>query len=115
MGLLFLSRHAGTWHHNTVRDVTFPAKHNALDIWPIRAHLASQNDEVCKKSAHFRKAEHRRATIMYSIWKIMRFNLKPYKHIALHQIHKIVLFLAMSYDPFKTLNKVRIGTNLKSS
>ncbi len=29
------------------------------------------------------------------------FNLKPREHIALHQIHKIVLFLASSYDPFK--------------
>ena len=24
------------------------AKHNALDGWPIRAHLAFQNDELCK-------------------------------------------------------------------
>ncbi len=29
-----------------------------------------------------------------------RSNLKPHKHIALHQIHKIMLFLASSYDPF---------------
>ncbi len=29
------------------------------------------------------------------------FYLKPRKHIALHQIHKIMLFLASSYDPFK--------------
>ncbi len=29
---------------------------------------------------------------MYSMWKI---------HIALHNIHKIMFFLAMSYDPFK--------------
>ncbi len=28
------------------------------------------------------------------------FNLKPHKHIALHQIHQIMLFLASSYDPF---------------
>ncbi len=39
---------------------------------------------------------------MYSIWKIMCFfNLKPHNHIALHQVHKIMLFLATSYDPFK--------------
>ncbi len=39
---------------------------------------------------------------MYSMWKIMCFlNLKPHKHIALHQIHKIMFFLATSYDPFK--------------
>ncbi len=35
---------------------------------------------------------------MYSMWKIICFfNLKPHKHIALHQI---MFFLAMSYDPF---------------
>ncbi len=28
---------------------------------------------------------------------------KPHKHIALHQIHQIIFFLATSYDPFKTL------------
>ncbi len=39
---------------------------------------------------------------MYSMWKIMCFlNFKPNKHIALHQIHKIMFFLATSYDPFK--------------
>uniref|UniRef100_A0A673M5M9 Synaptosomal-associated protein n=1 Tax=Sinocyclocheilus rhinocerous TaxID=307959 RepID=A0A673M5M9_9TELE len=40
---------------------------------------------------------------MYSMWKIMCFfNPKPHKHISLHQIHKIMLFLETSYDPFKT-------------
>ncbi len=40
---------------------------------------------------------------MYSMWKIMCFlNLEPCKHIALHQIHKIMLFLATSYDPFNS-------------
>ncbi len=38
---------------------------------------------------------------MYSICKIMCFlNLELRKHIALHQIHQIMLFLATSYDPF---------------
>ncbi len=38
---------------------------------------------------------------MYSMWKIMCFfNLEPRKPIALYQIHKIMLFLATSYDPF---------------
>ncbi len=38
---------------------------------------------------------------MYSMWKIMCFfNLEMCKRIALHQIHKIMLFLATSYDPF---------------
>uniref|UniRef100_A0A671MAJ7 B-cell receptor CD22 n=1 Tax=Sinocyclocheilus anshuiensis TaxID=1608454 RepID=A0A671MAJ7_9TELE len=34
-------------------------------------------------------------TIIYSMWKIMCFfNLKPHKHISLHQIHKIMFFLS---------------------
>ncbi len=41
---------------------------------------------------------------MYSMWKIMFyvffFYFKPHKHIALHQIHKIMFFLATTYDPF---------------
>ncbi len=51
--LLFLSRRAKTWHHNTERNISvshlrYSANHNALDRWPIRARLASQNDELCK-------------------------------------------------------------------
>ncbi len=35
------------------------------------------------------------------MWKIMCFlNLEPNKHITLHQIHKVMFFLAASYDPF---------------
>ncbi len=41
--------------HNTVRGrnicvtcLRYSANHNALDSWPIRARLASQNDELCK-------------------------------------------------------------------
>ncbi len=46
------------------------------------------------------------------MWKIMCFfNLKPRKHIALHQIHKIILFLATSYDPFKNAH-VPVAHNL---
>ncbi len=38
---------------------------------------------------------------MYSMWKIMCFkNIKKHKHIVFHQLHKIMLFLATSYDPF---------------
>ncbi len=45
------------------------------------------------------------------MWEIMCFfNLKPCKHIALHHIHKIMLFLASSYDPFKkTCKKWSVG------
>ncbi len=39
---------------------------------------------------------------MYSMLKIMCFLISNHiKHIALHQIHKIMLFLATAYDPFK--------------
>ncbi len=42
---------------------------------------------------------------MYSMSKMMLgfFNLEPHKHIALHRIHKIVVLLATSYDPFNML------------
>ncbi len=36
-----------------------------LDSWPIRAHLASQNDELCKNR---RKAEHRGATMENNVF-----------------------------------------------
>ncbi len=32
----------------SVSCLRYPANHNALDSWPIRACLASQNDELCK-------------------------------------------------------------------
>ncbi len=42
-------------HHNTVRGynisvspLRYSANHNALDSWPIRTHLTSQKDELCK-------------------------------------------------------------------
>ncbi len=38
---------------------------------------------------------------MYSMWKMCFLNLELRKHIALHQIHKIMFFLATLYDPFK--------------
>ncbi len=52
---------------------------------------------------------------MYSMWKIMcLLNLKPHKHIALHQIHKIMFFLATSYDPFKSaIFKIAVPFNCK--
>ncbi len=32
----------------SVTRLRYSANHNALDSWPIRARLASQNDELCK-------------------------------------------------------------------
>uniref|UniRef100_A0A673I8W1 A disintegrin and metalloproteinase with thrombospondin motifs 12-like n=1 Tax=Sinocyclocheilus rhinocerous TaxID=307959 RepID=A0A673I8W1_9TELE len=45
---------------------------------------------------------HRGETIMYSMWKIVCFfNLKPHKHISLHQIHKRMFFLFYVDHPEK--------------
>ncbi len=42
----------------SVSRLRYSANHNALDSWPIRAHLASQNDEIFKNQRVFRKAGH---------------------------------------------------------
>ncbi len=79
----------GEGHNISISRLRYLAKHNALDIWPIRAHFASRNNELCKNmfvSERLDIEEH-------------FFFLKPHKHIALHQIHKIMFFLATSYDP----------------
>ncbi len=94
----------GEGRNISVSRLRYSANHNALDSWPIRAHFASQNDELCKNTTRFRKAEHRGATtnVQY-VENNVFFNLKPHKHIALHQIHKIMLFSATSYDPFNNI------------
>ncbi len=38
----------GKGHNISVTRLRYSANHNALDSWPIRAGLASQNDELCK-------------------------------------------------------------------
>ncbi len=38
----------GEGRNISVIRLRYSANHNALDSWPIRAHLASQNDELCK-------------------------------------------------------------------
>ncbi len=35
------------------------------------------------------------------------YYLKLHKHIAVHQIRQIMVFLAMSYDPFNTQLKLK--------
>ncbi len=45
----------------------------------------------------------------------MFYNLKPHKHIALHQIHQIMFFLTTSYDHFKIyFNQILILFGLSS-
>ncbi len=38
----------GKGRNISISRLRYSANHNALDSWPIRAHLASQNDELCK-------------------------------------------------------------------
>ncbi len=38
----------GEGRNISVTRLSYVANHNTLDSWPIRAHLASQNDELCK-------------------------------------------------------------------
>ncbi len=97
-------------HGITIRwgGVTFLS--HAWGIRPITTHqIAGQSEHASLlrtmsfvKIDAFQKAEHRGATIMYSMWKIMCFffYLKPHKNITLHQIHEIMFFLATSYGPF---------------
>ncbi len=39
----------------------------------------------------------------------IKLNLKPAKHITLYQIHKIMLFLASSYEPFNDILTTFLG------
>jgi len=41
----------GEGRNISVTCLRYSANHNALDSWPIRARLASQNDELCKNRA----------------------------------------------------------------
>ncbi len=38
----------GKGRNSSVSRLRYSANHNALDSWPIKAHLASQKDELCK-------------------------------------------------------------------
>ncbi len=43
-----MASHYGKGRNISVSRLKYSANHNALDSWPIRARLASQNDELCK-------------------------------------------------------------------
>ncbi len=38
----------GEGRNISISRLRYSANHNTPDNWPIRAHLASQNDEICK-------------------------------------------------------------------
>ncbi len=86
-------------HNISISRLRYSANHNALDSWPIRARIASQNDELVKIHA-FQKGNN---NVQYGENNVFFFYFKPHKHIALHKIHKILFFLAMSYDPFNCI------------
>ncbi len=72
-----------------ITQLRFSANHNALDSWPIRAHLAFRNDELCKNQ---RVSERQGREKQQYVENYVFFNLKLRKHIALHQIHQRMLF-----------------------
>ncbi len=72
----------------------YSANKNALESWPIRAHLASQNDELCKNRRVLERWSNNNA---HYVENNVFLNFKPHRHIALHQI---MFFLETSYDPF---------------
>ncbi len=75
--------------------------HNAPDSCPIRTCLASQNDELCKNwRVSERQGKEEQNNVQYVENNVF---FEPRKHIALHQIHKQMLLLATSYDPFKII------------
>ncbi len=45
----------GNGRNISVSCLRYSANHNALDSWPIRAHLVPQNDELLKKIDTFQK------------------------------------------------------------
>ncbi len=52
--IVFVSSHRdkasqyGKGRNISISRLRYSANHNTLDSWPIRARLASQNDELCK-------------------------------------------------------------------
>ncbi len=93
-----------------VRGVTFTS--HARGIRPITTHwIAGQSEHTALfrvmsfvKIDAFHKGVGERSNNNVQYVENVFFNLKLRKHIALHQIHKIILFLASSYDPFKIMN-----------
>ncbi len=101
---------------NMVRGVTFPS--HAWGIWPITTHwIAVQSERTSLfrtmsflKIDVFQKGGPERSN--NNVWYVENnvfFYFNPLKHIAWHQIYKIMFFLASSYDPF---NCTEIRTHL---
>ncbi len=76
----------------SITRLRFLTNQNALDSWPIRAHLAFQSDELCKNRDI---SERLGKNIRYVENNVLTLNFILKK---LHQIHKIMLFVAFSFD-----------------
>ncbi len=84
----------------SVTRLRYSANHNVPDSWPIRAQIASQNYELCRNHCVLKSQNNNVQYVENNV-----FNLEPCKHTALQQKHKIMFFLATSYDPFNNLNE----------
>ncbi len=86
----------------SVTWLRYSANHSALDSWPIKARLASQNDELCKNRCFSeRRSIEEYTTIMYHMWKIICFfTLNHINTLYYTKYTKQCSFLATAYDPF---------------
>ncbi len=81
----------GWGRNSSVTCLRYSANHSTPDSWPIRAHRASQNDELCKNQCVTERSNN-------NVWFVENnvfFNLKPHD---LH--HKRMFFLVSSCDSF---------------
>ncbi len=109
--IVFVSSHRdtapqyGEERNVSVSRLRHSANHNgSLESWPIRARLTSQNDEL---SQNWPVSERQSNNNVQYVENNVFSNLKPHKHIELHQIHKTMFFLAASYDPFKAISPAK--------
>ncbi len=65
----------GKGRNISVTRLRYSANHNVLDSWPIRAHLASQNDELCKNRCFSERFQLKCKSVAIGT---SRVNKKPY-------------------------------------
>ncbi len=71
----------GKGRNTSITRLRYSANHNALDSWPIRAHLTSQNDELCKNQ----RVSERRGNNNVQYVKKKKNWTTNHKHSALHK------------------------------
>ncbi len=100
--IVFVSSHRvtapqyGEGRNISISRLRYSANHNAPDSWPIRARLASQNDELCKNQP---VSERQRSNNNVQYVKINVFlNFKPHKHITPNTQNNL-LFSSVIWPP----------------